>query len=1491
MRMAAAAASFAVTAQPLSVCAQESDAPDGSASLYEPVEVVMTPNECLTLGDEAPELKLLIESDGTVTFIVSDYSYAEAGLTAVLLPDEHGGLVAGHNAYSVPDGKSYNYAQTGFTIQGRITEAYHNQLMDKGSDGTARMCSFFEGEFYDEPTYVFEKSQTTIGKGMTEDGDYYTIGTIVYDTPEGFFFKLFYWPDTGEYRLEYSYRYTWTGQTRQYREANIALGVDPVSVYPDGTDQDFIESGYDIFYSKYSAESPYLEDRKIHQEVVTPADPDGGETEVIVDPGIIDPGIDPPDTDEPGDLSKIIGIGAVGAVVAGGAVTIRNRRRRKKSEKDSEEDEQQDESEYKMVIYKDFGDTLTKGEGPRYVYARITETKKISGATHPRDDLTQMIRCYSADQSLIVQDAGITTNGVDYKTARIEVPDDFFGTQADLTFSFTGRGGSFVQHVVFNVMTPMIIFAQENLGLPANRLQYALPDDGDKDKDKAGPSGDREYRLPFLVYGMPAGSVKVGARLEFDYSTDASGRVVEGALDHKTGIPYSIEVVREEQSAGTPSGNPGDGLGAAHNRVYSVVFRETADYERTPGTSEGFKMWITAEYGDEGSVGHIKIEQPFPVFRIHLGVVFTMESNSIPCYMQVKPGLEKRSLRKMRTTPKPSATASTDDGSGKATAVDVTETGGSATLEMLDAINDDPDKAIRGEDTEPVFSEGSIMVFMYRKKDMSIVRVPGIPYEDVKLTVKKLENSRWCRINDMNENHQKLVDSLAVKVLSTGRVTSSGAHIVKFCSTKAGLDSPTRMICEMEMEFECGGKTFTVKRDVLLRSQPFRTPKDTSEDLKFNYEDGRIAERLLHIQSQIYKYALGNLASVYDLIGRMVEGYDPRFGYDATQVANVIRMWVGWINKTYAGANGTPEGVTLSDEIAAGYAFLQGLRDNTGILGRIAMGVMTAGYSEYVFTTMSLAEEMRQKVFECRGDEEFGFWDAVKMGSAEFGKQILLEVALSGINVEKGSALSKITGEIKVPGIAQIGGEYLLKVHNIDMAGTMKMWAGRYRSAMDTADVWLKSKSSLYRIGDDVLTTGKNFFNSSAKELKAGIEENTAKSKKAASKAEEALKKARENMNAEELAGKQEYGQAMEDAMEEVRSLQQAQQDMEAVAGDPVKLKDAKANYRLKADIVMTDKNALKILNRTNHPYAQRMRAQFNRYRETLFDEVQREALADVAKEIGRPVDELYIMNVSNGANMDYVTGKKVPADRDISYCQKVLSDPSGKLDLTIDQTIGERAVARRLYKKMMGKEADTIEEALKFMKDKDVTYVNPNYDAGNYVFEHNLNGYEDLAGMVGLTRDANGKLVMDKSLLDGDLHNKVINQKSVFYKGVEWFETDAKASLKEAIKYEQKALTLTGAAKTEALTLARKYRNAFYGQTVEGVRQITKQVEKIINIRSMKRTGMKLADMYPEIMELHELALRVGDDVDPIEFIHVLREDYGLDLIGYADLMSHLLD
>ncbi|MBQ9719723.1 MAG: hypothetical protein IJV64_03415, partial [Oscillospiraceae bacterium] len=238
----------------------------------------------------------------------------------------------------------------------------------------------------------------------------------------------------------------------------------------------------------------------------------------------------------------------------------------------------------------------------------------------------------------------------------------------------------------------------------------------------------------------------------------------------------------------------------------------------------------------------------------------------------------------------------------------------------------------------------------------------------------------------------------------------------------------------------------------------------------------------------------------------------------------------------------------------------------------------------------------------------------------------------------------------------------------------------------------------------------------------------------------------------------------MSEGMEKVRKLQKVQQKMESIT-DFDELAKAKAEYRQAANEVWTDKNALKQLQINKSAYAQRMRAQFNNYRETLLDEVQVEALGDIAKDRGIPRDQLYVMNASNGVKTEYANGTKGPGDRDISFKQKVLSDRSK--DITISQSEGERAVARRLFKKMNGREADTIEEALEFMKGKDVTYVHPEGDsAAHYVFEHNLDGYEDLGGMVGMKTDG----TMDKSQLKFDLHNLSINRASDSHKGKEWF-------------------------------------------------------------------------------------------------------------------------
>jgi len=75
----------------------------------------------------------------------------------------------------------------------------------------------------------------------------------------------------------------------------------------------------------------------------------------------------------------------------------------------------------------------------------------------------------------------------------------------------------------------------------------------------------------------------------------------------------------------------------------------------------------------------------------------------------------------------------------------------------------------------------------------------------------------------------------------------------------------------------------------------------------------------------------------------------------------------------------------------------------------------------------------------------------------------------------------------------------------------------------------------------------------------------------------------------------------------------------------------------------------------------------------------------------------------------------------------------------------------------------------------------------------------------------------------------------------------------------------------------------------IEGVYQITKQVENIIIPRGVMRKGMN--PLPPKAMEIHKLALRVGYDVSPAKFKAILRDEYGMTLNGYAEYMSKFLD
>ncbi|WP_022767433.1 hypothetical protein [Butyrivibrio sp. NC2007] len=164
------------------------------------------------------------------------------------------------------------------------------------------------------------------------------------------------------------------------------------------------------------------------------------------------------------ELPRVVGTGAAGAAVAAGAVGAAGaigkktgKKKSKKKDKEKEEEKEDKRSTYKMYVYKDFGDTLKRGDEAKYVYARIEETtwdKRV----FTNEELTSQISVSSPTDALIVSDGGMTVNS--YKAAEVVVPKEGNKNKGTVTFQFTGVGGSFTRNVVFNIVgeNPHIIY-------------------------------------------------------------------------------------------------------------------------------------------------------------------------------------------------------------------------------------------------------------------------------------------------------------------------------------------------------------------------------------------------------------------------------------------------------------------------------------------------------------------------------------------------------------------------------------------------------------------------------------------------------------------------------------------------------------------------------------------------------------------------------------------------------------------------------------------------------------------------------------------------------------------------------------------------------------------------------------------------------------------------------------------------------------------------
>lgn len=230
---------------------------------------------------------------------------------------------------------------------------------------------------------------------------------------------------------------------------------------------------------------------------------------------------------------------------------------------------------YRMVIYKNFGDTLHRGEKV-YVYACIMERDE-KGNERVNLELTRQINIFSEDGVFDVYEQDALAG--EYKGARVILGrNDSNRESGVVSFKFTGKGGTYTNRMKFKIDEPSIIFYQPNIALKA--------------RDESGAE------IGFTVKGLDPEKTKIGFKITGgnSYTAACSCAVTED------GKPY-----------------PG---------TYFAVIGDINEDEGEPGTYLVHTLHVTATDGNLTVTGEIDI------YRVSVGL--NIGVNMLNCYRVVK---------------------------------------------------------------------------------------------------------------------------------------------------------------------------------------------------------------------------------------------------------------------------------------------------------------------------------------------------------------------------------------------------------------------------------------------------------------------------------------------------------------------------------------------------------------------------------------------------------------------------------------------------------------------------------------------------------------------------------------------------------------------------------------------------------------------------------------------------------------------------------------
>lgn len=837
-----------------------------------------------------------------------------------------------------------------------------------------------------------------------------------------------------------------------------------------------------------------------------------------------------------------VAVGTVGAIIGYKMLKKRRKGDDEETEEAEEEPEEDDEpkkpSTYKMILYKNFGSTLTVGDEPKMVGARIEEIT-AEGKRIERHDLTKQIEIEQGSYLRIVE-----TGMVDKYKAALITADEYPKEEpheGDICFIFRSLNGALKNRVVFKIEKSEVLFGQDNLTLPSGY--------------------DKEVRLPFLAVG-------------FDGAKDIIARVVPSDGNKDLENTYSVEVEWDEKA-----------------QMHFAIIRDLKPAGKLAGRYERHLLEIEVP----SKVGE-PIRGSLEVHRFHMGLA--LHIGDIGCYIEEYNPRKHRSSRFAFMGPE------------RKTYV-------------------------------PAETVASVVLYEYDETEHKVLQLAPV------LT--------GCKWKAFNEEKQQLVDKLGLQCELTKEMGDKGGREAVFRCCRCSLDAPQRIEAVVELNAKHLDREYTSETKVLLCSQPIRHFGSLEEEMAKLKEEEHTTERLLHIQKAIYEQGLyQKLFPLEKFIEVMLEGYKPEYGYDAAQVKRVRDLYTGVISGRIEGANGQgAKPMTLAEEVGL---FLEvfitnskKVEESMGFFTRMAVGVVTMGCSEVVFTGLEVVTNMKEYV-DNGGDS---VWGGFCVGAKVVVREYLTELATAG-------AMSKLSKVAKEAGL--------------------------------TPDAIKKGAMEMVEEGKGFLNTLKG------RVMKNAINDSTEATSRAVSKSKAIRKMAKANplTKAEkELLEISEFG--FEHAKEQVRDLQAA---VDLYRMNPHGPGNKEMLNKLILD-VQQNKQAMYLLNNADDSMNY-VRSKFNTTLETIYEETDAAVKKKLSQGTGVPEHLIEKLNATTSDKMKLIKGQKVTMDRDVTYFWK---DAKGDVHYFSQKNTTE-LYNKEFYQKSLGYKASDSKFANRWAGKMDQTNI-----------------------------------------------------------------------------------------------------------------------------------------------------------------------------------------